>query len=171
MGPDAPVEKEANDIDVSDLDSDLEPDQLIPAYLKIKGKLFEIDPDSVEVKTTKQSKGSKARNGQGPKSTPTAATRKLLCQLSQLESDALFDRYEAESQWPAKRSQIAQAKAAAKRDQVQEEIPSPLHPQQVDLEQSPPTEAQESEGEEPNLLGDMFSQPDQSSGPTSNSGP
>jgi ATP-dependent RNA helicase DHX29 len=112
------------DVDVSDLDSDLELDELIPAYLKIKGKLYEIDPDLVETTTRKQSKGSKSKKAIPSQTTQSPATRKLLSQLQQITSDALFDEWEAETQWPAKRNQIAQERANKR--QVQADQPTVL---------------------------------------------
>ncbi|KAF2711370.1 hypothetical protein K504DRAFT_218300 [Pleomassaria siparia CBS 279.74] len=105
-----PAESDLSDITVSDLDSDLEEDQLVPLYLKIRGRLFEIDPDIVEIKSRKQLKGAKGRNVKSY----SPAVRKLLSQLQRVESDALFDRDVAEAQWPAKRTQIAQTKAASR---------------------------------------------------------
>jgi ATP-dependent RNA helicase DHX29 len=118
-GTSTPAESDFSDIAISDLDSDLDEDQLVPTYLKIRGRLFEIDPDIVEVKSRKQMKLSKGRN---VKSHPLAV-RKLLSQLHQVESDALFDRDNAEAQWPAKRSQIAQTKAASRQQAPTEDQP------------------------------------------------
>jgi ATP-dependent RNA helicase DHX29 len=102
---------------VSDLDSDLEPDQLIPTYIKIKGKLFEIDPDAVDAKPRKQPKGTKGRQATQANAVQSPAVRKLLSQIQQLASDALFDVVEAEAQWPVKRNEIAQMKAAQRLEQ------------------------------------------------------
>jgi ATP-dependent RNA helicase DHX29 len=161
-GTSTPAESDLSDIAVSDLESDLEEEQLVPAYLKIRGRLFAIDPDIVEVKSRKQLKASKGRN---VKSHPPAV-RKLLSQLHQVESDALFDRDDAEAQWPAKRSQIAQTKAAAR-----QQLPTADQPEQK-LEKSriSPTVSQEREeetalegpdtvfdDEDSGLLTDMFS--------------
>lgn len=106
-----PADSDTSDVHVSDLDSDLEADELIPTYLKIKGKLYEIDPQLVEPISRKQNKNTKSKK---LISTPnhSPAVRKLFSQLQQLASDALFDEYEAEAQWPAKRNQIAQRQAA-----------------------------------------------------------
>lgn len=131
-GTSTPAESEISDIAVSDLDSDLEEDQLVPTYLKIRGRLFEIDPDIVESKSRKQLKVPKSRS---VKSHPPAV-RKLLSQLHQLESDALFDRDNAEAQWPAKRSQIAQTKAAS-RLQAQTTVQPEEKPKQSNVQAVP----------------------------------
>ena len=105
-----PAESDHSDINVSDIDSDIDLDELVPTYLKIKGKLYEIDPELVEVNPRKKSgKGKKAAPA---KTVQSPKVRKLLSQLQQLEADALFDDREAEAQWPAKRNEIAQIQAA-----------------------------------------------------------
>lgn len=48
----------------------------------------------------------------------SSAVRKLLSQLQKITSDTLFDEYEAELQWPAKRNQIAQEKATKRQEQT-----------------------------------------------------
>lgn len=78
--------------------------------MKIKGKLYEIDPTLVETATRKQ-KGAKSKKGNPAQPFQSPAVRKLLSQLQQITSDVLFDEREAEAQWPAKRNQIAQDQA------------------------------------------------------------
>lgn len=129
-----PAEADTGHLAISDLDSDIEPDQLVPTYLKIKGRLFELDPDAVDTQPRRQ---TKARKGQSQSS----ATRKLLAQLQQLEADALFDQNEAESKWPAKRNQIAQAKAEERKLQAFK----PRDRQEKLRSNSPTTEIQTSE--------------------------
>ncbi|KAH3919850.1 hypothetical protein HBI56_031820 [Parastagonospora nodorum] len=106
------------DIDVSDLDSDIELDDLIPTYLKLKGKLYEIDPSLVEATTRKQTKAGKGKNTPANQIQQSPTVRKLLSQLQKITSDTLFDEYEAELQWPAKRNQIAQEKATRRQEQT-----------------------------------------------------
>jgi ATP-dependent RNA helicase DHX29 len=140
-----PAESDQSDATVSDLDSDLEPNQLVPTYLKIKGKLFEIDPESVDVKPKKTPKGGKGRNSKPLLTVQSPAVRKLRSQLQQLESDALFDVETAEAQWPAQRNILAQNKAAQRRDQLtvtDSDVP----------EASPALDEDDAD-----LLGDMFS--------------
>jgi ATP-dependent RNA helicase DHX29 len=159
-------ESDQSDVYVSDLDSDLELESLVPTYLKIKGKLYEIDPHLVESTTRKPARGAKPkRSVPVPKQTP--AVRKLLSQLQQLTSDALFDEYAAEAQWPTKRNQIAQSQAE-KRQQM-ESHPKDPEPKNKDTRaeslvmketESTPTAASQSlnsDEDETGMLGDMFS--------------
>ncbi|KAF2478195.1 P-loop containing nucleoside triphosphate hydrolase protein [Lindgomyces ingoldianus] len=160
-----PAESDHSDVSVSDLDSDIEPDQLVPTYLKIKGKLFEIDPDHLEYRSRKQAKASKGKKLPPSKKFNPTAVQKLESQLKQLESDGLFDQYDADVQWPALRNRIAQNNANDKRPQ----LPESAQPSQSDNGSSTalvPTDSQvedpESDphglflDEESSLLGDMF---------------
>ncbi|KAF2845411.1 hypothetical protein T440DRAFT_276638 [Plenodomus tracheiphilus IPT5] len=122
-GVSTPVDSDNGDAQVSDLDTDLELDELIPTYLKIKAKLYEIDPQLVEMASRKSNRAAKSRKA-GPAPAHSPATRKLLSQLQQLRSDALFDEYEAEAQWPSKRNEIAQSQAA-KRTRLESQPASP----------------------------------------------
>ena len=175
-----PANSDDSNIDVSDLDSDLELDELIPAYLKIKGKLFEIDPQLVDAPARKSQKGGKSKKS-APPPPQTPAVRKLLSQLQQLTSDALFDEDQAEAQWPAKRNQIAQSQAEKRQrqdaqpngSQVQDEaassdIPKSVKPEATAASSKPPSEH---DGEDDaDLLGGMFSAvPDASPAPESTS--
>jgi ATP-dependent RNA helicase DHX29 len=161
----APVESSQSDVYVSDLDSDLELDELIPAYLKIKGKLFEIDPQLVDASTRKP-KGGKSKKTV-PVPTQTPAVRKLLSQLQQITSDPLFDEYKAEAQWPAKRNQIAQSQAEKRQRTDSKSGDSQVQDKDVTLElpvsakveaaPAPAASSTEHEGEEDaDLLGGMF---------------
>ncbi|PVI01751.1 ATP-dependent RNA helicase A [Periconia macrospinosa] len=167
------VDQQSSDIAVSDIDSDLEPDQLIPTYLKVKGKLFEIDPGAADPPVRKQAKKTKVRDAKPSNQTQSPAVRKLLSQIQQLESDPLFHAQEAEAQWPTRRNEIARIKAAQRTDIN----PSPSMPDKksgnIDqdskvskiIQKSQPieqkvelnTEDSVSDGEDGGLLGDMFS--------------
>jgi ATP-dependent RNA helicase DHX29 len=144
----------------------------VPTYLKIKGKLYEIDPQLVESTTRKPTRGTKSKK---PTPTPkhTPAVHKLLSQLQQLNSDPLFDEYAAEAQWPAQRNQIAQSQAE-KRQQTDTETKDPElkgkedkrdeSPVVKEAESTPAAVSESTNGDEDDtdLLGGMFSAiPDQ----------
>lgn len=160
-------EAEQNDLHVSDLDSDIELDELVPTYLKIKSRLYEIDPELADpISTRKQAKGKKAQKGSVAPVTKSPAVRKLISQLQQISSDALFDEREAEVLWPAIRNQIAQDKATKRSQQ-----PDFLQAQSVMAEPAQATEPRPASSQvaksddsedEVDLLGGMFSAvPDQ----------
>jgi ATP-dependent RNA helicase DHX29 len=164
------------DVEVSDLDSDLELDELLPTYLKIKGKLYELDPNLVDTTARKQPKGARTRKMAPTQMEQSPTVRKLLSQLQQIASDTLFDEREADAQWPVKRNQIAQDRATKR--QSEESQPVEQHPEgEAKASAKPPAPASESLGtavepegsdEETDLLGGMFTAvPNEpSSGPT-----
>ncbi|CAO2654388.1 Nn.00g111210.m01.CDS01 [Neocucurbitaria sp. VM-36] len=165
-----PADSETSDVHVSDLDSDLELDDLIPAYLRIKSKLYEIDPQLIEAGSRKQTRGSKSKN---PATMPnqSPAVRKLLSQLQKLTSDALFDEYEAEAQWPARRNQLAQSLAEKRLQKETQHAPTeqrqdvpdvPIESTELKLDVAANTPDPVGSEDETDLLGDMFSAiPDQ----------
>lgn len=152
-------ETDQDNVHVSDLDSDIELDELVPTYLKIKSKLYEIDPELVEPRTRKQTKGKRAQKSTSSTPTMHPSTKKLLSQLQKIASDALFDEREADVLWPTRRNQIAQEKAAGRPRQ------SSISRAEV-IEKSSPTSAQQAtvketidpvtSEDEVDLLGDMF---------------
>ncbi|KAJ4311099.1 hypothetical protein N0V94_008115 [Neodidymelliopsis sp. IMI 364377] len=159
-----PAESDHSDVQVSDIDSDIDLDELVPMYLKIKGKLFEIDPELVEVNPRK--KGGKGKKVTAVKTVQSPKVRKLLSQLQQIESDTLFDDREAEAQWPAKRNEIAQNQATRRQQgaaqanppngQKEEDAPAAPAPK----EESPATTTGGDADDimaEADMLGDMFS--------------
>lgn len=137
---------------------------MVPTYLRIKAKLYEIDPELVEVNPRK--KGSKGKKGTPAKTVQSPQVRKLLTQLQQLQSDTLFDDREAEAQWPSKRNEIAQ-KQAAKRQQETSKSQAPDDRQEdvTSVESAPKQEAPPAPNggdaddimAEADMLGDMFS--------------
>ncbi|KAF2625113.1 P-loop containing nucleoside triphosphate hydrolase protein [Macroventuria anomochaeta] len=159
-----PTESDHRDVHVSDIDSDIDLDELVPTYLKIKGKLYEIDPELVEVNPRK--KGAKGQKAPPAKTVQSPKIRKLLSQLQQLESDTLFDDREAEALWPAKRNEIAQSQAAKRQQEtVQAEVPEERKGHATPAV-SAPKEASHSSTNggdaddimaEADMLGDMFS--------------
>jgi ATP-dependent RNA helicase DHX29 len=114
-GTSTPTESDHSEVIVSDLESDLEPDELVSSYLSIKARLFDISPESA---------GPTARRPREPLTNKlrislpaklSSAVRKLQAQLRKIEADALFDKYDADRQWIVKRNQLAQESAARRR--------------------------------------------------------
>jgi ATP-dependent RNA helicase DHX29 len=106
------------EINVSDLESDLEPEELVTTYVASKTSLYELKPDLFD-------NGKKGANkSQMSSSTPAtlSAVKKLQAKMQRIESDVLFDQYEADSRWLLKRNEIAQDVAERRRYQL------PSHP-------------------------------------------
>ena len=114
-GTSTPTESDHSEVIVSDLESDLEPDELVSTYLSIKARLFSISPESVSptARRFREPLTNKLRISLSAKS--SSAVRKLQAQLQKIEADALFDKYDADHQWIAKRNQLAQESAARRR--------------------------------------------------------
>lgn len=148
----------ASDVDVSDLDSDLEPDELVSKYLSTKARIVELEPESIN---------PGARGSSKKKQTPvqlvakSPAVIKLEQKLKRIENDVLFDQYEADSQWLLRRNQIAQENAQRRRLQ----LPQPPTPAMSSRTSSAPASSPESEStsetsddesEDDNAFGDLF---------------
>ncbi|KAF2088532.1 P-loop containing nucleoside triphosphate hydrolase protein [Saccharata proteae CBS 121410] len=99
--------------DISDLGSDLEPDELLSTYMDAKTRLFQISPDLV----TADKKNSRSKKSKKPTVShkPSPAANKLLNKLQQIESDVLFDQREADEQWASKRTELARESAGQSR--------------------------------------------------------
>ena len=93
---------------------DIEPDDLIPAYIETQTKLFEIQRPRQE-----------APRGKGPKSKPNVPVDSdeamLLAKLDKIEKDILFDKFVADQQWRDKKIMLEKAYAQAKKTRAVEE--------------------------------------------------
>ncbi|KAM3414076.1 putative helicase C15C4.05 [Cercospora zeina] len=109
------VDSHVAETEVSDIDSDLEPDELLSVYLRTKAKLYTLNP---------QSDNSKARKGK-PGSTCTLRKkglfeRKLEEKLQRIEADVLFDKREADAHWAGQKIELARETAERKKLQLRE---------------------------------------------------
>ena len=116
-----------DDIQVSDVDSDMDPDEIISTYLRTKARLFDRNPDLV-VETTairgnKKSKKQQTRPSALGTSTaqPTPGEAKLQQRLKKIESDALFDQYSADVKWLEQRNQLLQERNERRKLRLDEE--------------------------------------------------
>ncbi|KAL1640105.1 hypothetical protein SLS58_007219 [Diplodia intermedia] len=105
QGADSPAPPE-EDFEVSDLDSDMEPDQLLETYINAKSRLFQVNPDLVTTASSRSKSTKKSRGVQTPASLPRGAL-KLQNKIQQIESDALFDQREADEKWASVRVELA----------------------------------------------------------------
>ena len=105
------------DIAVSDVESDLEPDELLSTYMRTKARLYEVNPNATEsTQSKKGGKGSKATN-----SPAEAGEKKLQQKLQRIESDVLFDKRQADAEWASKRVELAREAADRRKLQLSDE--------------------------------------------------
>lgn len=114
----APVD----DVQVSDVESDLDPDEMLSTYLRTKLRLYERNPSLVN-ESSSSSKKSKSQRGK-PAPSPHKATpgeSKLQQRLRSIESDVLFDKGLADMKWAEERVQLLQNQTERKRFNLPEE--------------------------------------------------
>jgi len=96
-------------------DGDIEPDELLPAYLETKEKLFAFQRPRQDTVKGRQPQPSQ------PESTANSEEAYLLAKLDWIEKDVLFDKFEAEQQWKPKRVALEKEYGAEKRKRSEEE--------------------------------------------------
>ncbi|KAI1204429.1 uncharacterized protein F4807DRAFT_333252 [Annulohypoxylon truncatum] len=101
---------------------EIEPDDLIPAYLETKAKLFELQ------RPQQDSKKGKPAKSRGPNGTKHVASElsgddleeaKLLAKIEKIEQDVLFDKVAAEQTWRTNRIELEKEFAAKKKAEAQ----------------------------------------------------
>lgn len=96
-------------------DEEIEPDDLLPAYLEAKEKVFILQrpsQDAARLKAPKQS-------SRGGSNSPEEAL--LLAKIEKIEKDVLFDKYIAEGQWRARKLVLEKEYALARKQRLEEE--------------------------------------------------
>ena len=169
-GHDRAVSREEARVDVSDLDSDMEPNEMLSCFLSTKAKLYDIRPDLVDGSSHKKwnKRRPGARHTESSTTPPimTPAVKKLQQKLRRIESDLLFDKQEAEAQWAAQRNDLARDQAERRKLNLPDRRPQLAQDQgPAAQEQSPLQEAStpdpdnvldDGSGEDDNALGDLF---------------
>ena len=110
---DLPSNTTESEAEVSDLDSDMEPEHMIQKYIALKTRLFQIHPSFL-----KESKATKARSSRDVdhcQLKETATTKRLQAQIKTLCSDILFDSQRADNLWQSDYIDLLQQDAARKR--------------------------------------------------------
>jgi ATP-dependent RNA helicase DHX29 len=97
-------------------DEDIEPDELLPAYLGAKEKLFALQRPSQD---GPRSKGTAKSSKGGASDDPEEAL--LLAKVRKIENDVLFDKYIAEQQWREKKISLEKDFAAERKKQADEQ--------------------------------------------------
>jgi ATP-dependent RNA helicase DHX29 len=151
---------EDEEFNVSDIDSDAEPDQLISTYLSTKSRLFKINPLLVtETSAKKKRRLSPALNTVSSSS----GVRKLQEKLRRIEADALFDQQVADIKWHMERISISREQEVWGKKVSASNISIKSGGSRSGEEHnnsSPATTEPSSELEDEVMLGDMFSAPD-----------
>lgn len=160
------VPDEGTDVSASDIDSDVEPDDLVAHYLSIKERMYKHKPELVEVP---QVKGKKTKQNGGPlaPAAPLKANeRRLQAMMKTIESDPLFDQHEAEQRWSLRRIQIMQEVAATKIPTKSAAVDSTTNgakpdsqPNGSEAKVAQPSPNGSVAGDD-DILGDMFAAPD-----------
>ncbi|OTB14961.1 hypothetical protein K445DRAFT_61545 [Daldinia sp. EC12] len=101
---------------------DIEPDDLIPAYLETKAKLFHLQRPKQD---SKKGKSAKNRNSIVQSAAELAGDdleeAKLLAKIEKIEQDVLFDKFLAEQKWRADHIELEKEFAAKKKAEAQAE--------------------------------------------------
>ncbi|KAG9553106.1 ATP-dependent RNA helicase A, partial [Aureobasidium melanogenum] len=109
-----------DDVEVSDVESDLDPDEMLSTYLRTKLRLYERNPSLVN-DPTKKSKSQRGKTTPSPQK-PTPGESKLQQRLKSIESDVLFDKDLADMRWIEERNQILQNQSERKRFNLAGEV-------------------------------------------------
>lgn len=149
---------ELDDVQVSDVDSDVEPDQLIDIYIRTKSRLYEINPAFEDV-PRKNIPRHTVKASMIVANGVNSTVQKLEQKLRKIQSDVLFDGQEAEAQWAAKKTLLA--RYTAEREKEEFSTSAKAHTRPVDAESRPKSPDEDlldnsDEPEEDDLLGPMF---------------
>lgn len=146
-----------NAIEVSDVDSDMEPDELLSAYLRTKERLFEINPEA-DGAPTKKGQPKSSSNGAVAYFSRARNEQKLLAKLQKIQRDVLFDQREADAHWAVKRIDLARDAAERRKLQLDNSA-SAKHPSIATEKNGGPNEDDGAGIEEPDeseMLGGIF---------------
>lgn len=96
-------------------DEDIEPDELLPAYLETKEKLFALQRPKQDTVKGKQSQSRQIGSTKDPEEAY------LLAKLDRIEKDVLFDKFVADEEWRPKKIVLEKEYAAEKKRKAEEE--------------------------------------------------
>lgn len=149
---------DADETPVSDLESDLEPEELLSIYLSTKLQLHELQPTLVEGDARRSNK--KLALGGGATKPISRKGKGLQKKLQKIESDMLFDKDEADRHWIVKRNQAAQETAERRRlqlpAQAQKQAPAPKAKAVIHSTSSSDTEESDESQDEDTAFSDLF---------------
>lgn len=137
-----------------DSGSELEPDTLVPKYLELQTRLYNLSPDVFD--RPKKGKKSGRENAEGGPTDPQVAN--IQRKVSKIENDVLFDREDAGQNWRAKLDDLRKEAAFFLHSKREEEKPTEEQeqPEEANPEPDPESDALLGNAENAELLGDMF---------------
>ena len=135
---------------LSDLDSDAEPEQMIERYLELRTRLYHLAPtDSASEGRTEKSRLRKSQTL--PQSTKRGRkVAQLQSQISRITSDILFDNTRADMAWQSE--EIVLRRESAERRSLSQQSP----PRKPDIRSPKVVEQDESGSEDELMVGDLF---------------
>lgn len=114
--------REGEALHVSDIDSDLEPDELLSVHLQMKTRLYGLDPFGDNGHSKQAGRRVNGNNGDHTGKHQSAGARKLRQNLRKIESDLLFDQHAADEAWAAKKIELIREAADREKLQISKEV-------------------------------------------------
>ncbi|KAG2411771.1 hypothetical protein HFD88_009327 [Aspergillus terreus] len=135
-----------------DSDSSLDPDTLLPKYLELQTRLYNLQPEIFD-KPKKGKKSGREKTAGASAEDPQVAS--LQRKIASVENDVLFDKAEAECRWREKLDDLRKEAAFLRQSQPKDK------PEQDDTKEAGEKEPENNvplmdEDETADLLGDMF---------------
>ena len=139
-----------SDDQLSDLDSDFEPEQMTERYVKLRTRLYHLAP--TDLTPGGGTEKGRVRNSQTlPQSTKREhKVARIQSQISQITSDILFDNTRADVLWQSE--EIVLHRESAERRRLNQQSP----PRKPDIKTSRVVKQDESGSEDELMVGDLF---------------
>ena len=139
-----------SDNQLSDLDSDVEPEQMIERYLKLRTRLYHLAPTGLALEYRTE-KGRLKKSQTLPQSTKKGRkVDHIQSQISQITSDILFDNTRADMLWQSE--EVVLHRESAERRRLNQRSPS----RKPDNKTSRVAKQDESGSEDELMVGDLF---------------
>ncbi|EFQ97819.1 pre-mRNA-splicing factor ATP-dependent RNA helicase prp22 [Nannizzia gypsea CBS 118893] len=132
-----------------------EPEMLIPEFLALRSRLYELDPSMFN--KTKSKKGAKTSSKQTQDANPDPAIASIKRKIARIEQDILFDSHEAEERWAGTLEELRLSTVETLRSTFS--IPKSTsdaprtEPYEVEIQDTKPEDKPE---EDEGLFGEMF---------------
>lgn len=140
-----------SDDQLSDLDSDVEPEQMIERYVRLRTRLYHLAPTDLAPGGGGNEKGRVRKSQTLPQSTKRGhKVAQIQSQISQITSDILFDNTRADMLWQSE--EIVLHRESAERRRLNQQSP----PRKPDIKTSRVVKQDESGSEDELMVGDLF---------------